>query len=92
MKKLLCGLGAGPGGGTEYVVLTDIREELYVYVNGQPCVRRDLKRPLSFLCNAGITVANLEKMESLLKQDIIDESKQWNNCILLHKEFNLNSK
>lgn len=34
LSKLLTHLGAGPGGKT-HVVMTDVREELVVYVNGE---------------------------------------------------------
>jgi hypothetical protein len=34
LAKLLLHLGAGPGGNT-HVVVTDVREELVVYVNGE---------------------------------------------------------
>jgi hypothetical protein len=34
LAKLLLHLGAGPGGHT-HVVVTDVREELVVYVNGE---------------------------------------------------------
>lgn len=36
LAKLLSHLGAGPGGNC-HVVVTDVREELVVYVNGKTC-------------------------------------------------------
>jgi len=39
LRRLLAHLGASKGGGVQ-VVLTDVREELVVYVNGLPYIRR----------------------------------------------------
>ena len=45
-------LGARPGGRT-HVVITDLREELVVYVNGKPYLRRELEMPSAALHHAG---------------------------------------
>lgn len=47
-------LGARPGGPT-HVVFTDLREELVVYVNGRPYLRRELEMPSAALHHAGIS-------------------------------------
>jgi hypothetical protein len=39
LRRLLAHLGAAKGGSVQ-VVLTDVREELVVYVNGLPYIRR----------------------------------------------------
>lgn len=39
LRRLLAHLGASSGGDAQ-VVLTDVREELVVYVNGLPYIRR----------------------------------------------------
>jgi hypothetical protein len=39
LARLLGALGAGPGGGA-HAVVSDVREELVVYVNGTPYMRR----------------------------------------------------
>ena len=45
-------LGARPG-GSSHVVVTDLREELVVYVNGKPYLRRELEMPSAALHHAG---------------------------------------
>lgn len=47
-------LGARPGGKT-HIVITDLREELVVYVNGKPYLRRELEMPSAALHHAGDT-------------------------------------
>lgn len=46
-------LGGRPGGST-HIVFTDLREELVVYVNGRPYLRRELEMPSAALHHAGI--------------------------------------
>lgn len=54
LRALLERLGAGPAsGGGKTVVLTDLREELMMYIGGQPYVRRDLAMPATSLHHAG---------------------------------------
>ena len=45
-------LGAQPGGPAT-VVVSDVREELVGYVNGQPYLRRELEMPAAALHHAG---------------------------------------
>lgn len=45
-------LGAQPGGSAT-VVVSDVREELVGYVNGQPYLRRELEMPSAALHHAG---------------------------------------
>ena len=45
-------LGARPGGPAT-VVVSDVREELVGYVNGQPYLRRELEMPSAALHHAG---------------------------------------
>lgn len=41
LRRLLQHLGAGEGADADtHVILTDVREELVVYVNGLPYIRR----------------------------------------------------
>lgn len=49
-------LGARPGGKT-HVIITDLREELVVYVNGKPYLRRELEMPSAALHHAGMASA-----------------------------------
>ncbi len=53
MQRLLHHLGAGPG-GSAHVVVSDIREELVVYVNGSAYLRRDLEMPAAAMHHAGM--------------------------------------
>lgn len=52
VRALLARLGARPR-GPAHVVVSDLREELVVYVNGQPYVRRELEMPSAALHHAG---------------------------------------
>ena len=52
IRNLLSWLGARPGGSC-HVVITDVREELAVYVNGRPYLRRELDMPSAALHHAG---------------------------------------
>jgi hypothetical protein len=67
LRKLLTHLGAGPGGDT-HVVLTDVREELVVYVNGVPYTRRELEMPAAALHHAGVHARSLESLEAAMKE------------------------
>jgi hypothetical protein len=67
LRKLLKHLGAGPGGDT-HVVLTDVREELVVYVNGVPYTRRELEMPAAALHHAGVHARSLETLEAAMKE------------------------
>jgi len=52
LRNLMSKLGARPG-GKSHVVITDLREELVVYVNGKPYLRRELEMPSAALHHAG---------------------------------------
>lgn len=59
-KEMLTYLGAGPeppseGNGPQKVILTDLREEAVVYINGTPFVLRELNKPVETLKHVGIT-------------------------------------
>ncbi|GBF92770.1 paladin [Raphidocelis subcapitata] len=99
LRRLLALLGAGPGGaggggGAEggngggcTVVLTDVREELVVYVNGLPYIRRELEMPSAAMHHAGVHWRQLEALEAALKEDVLREAAKWGGRILLHQEF-----
>lgn len=67
LRRLLSHLGAGPSGHT-HVVLSDVREELVVYVNGVPYIRRELEMPAAALHHAGVHWRQLEQLEKALKE------------------------
>ena len=52
LRNLLRHLGARPGGPAHFVV-SDLREELVVYINGWPYLRRELEMPAAALHHAG---------------------------------------
>ncbi|GMP87296.1 hypothetical protein CsSME_00039736 [Camellia sinensis var. sinensis] len=68
------------------VILTDLREEAVVYINGIPFVLRELNKPVDTLKHVGITGPVVEHMEARLKEDIISEVKQSGGRMLLHRE------
>jgi hypothetical protein len=57
-KEMLAYLGAKPkseGSVAHKVILTDLREEAVVYINGTPFVLRELNKPVDTLKHVGIT-------------------------------------
>lgn len=88
-KEMLSYLGAKPkaeGFASQKVILTDLREEAVVYINGTPFVLRELNKPVDTLKHVGITGPVVEHMEARLKEDILAEVKQSGGRILLHRE------
>ena len=53
LRNLLRHLGARPGGPAHFVI-SDLREELVVYINGWPYLRRELEMPAAALHHAGM--------------------------------------
>ncbi|XP_024981038.1 paladin isoform X1 [Cynara cardunculus var. scolymus] len=88
-KEMLAYLGARPtseGNGPQKVILTDLREEAVVYINGTPFVLRELNKPVDTLKHVGITGSVVEHMEARLKEDIISEIRKCGGRMLLHRE------
>ncbi|XP_037496180.1 paladin isoform X2 [Jatropha curcas] len=88
-KEMLSYLGAHPkveGSYAQKVILTDLREEAVVYINGTPFVLRDLHKPVDTLKHVGITGSMVENMEARLKEDILSEVRQSGGRMLLHRE------
>ncbi|XP_054802263.1 uncharacterized protein LOC129306004 isoform X2 [Prosopis cineraria] len=88
-KEMLAYLGAKPKVDTtvaQKVILTDLREEAVVYINGSPFVLRELNKPVDTLKHAGITGPVVEHMEARLKEDILAEVRKSGGRILLHRE------
>jgi hypothetical protein len=67
LARLLETLGAGESGDT-HVVMTDVREELVVYINGMPYIRRELEMPAAAMHHAGVHARQLEALEGALKE------------------------
>ncbi|XP_042502198.1 paladin isoform X1 [Macadamia integrifolia] len=71
---------------SQKVIITDLREEAVVYVDGTPFVLRELNQPVDTLKHVGITGSVVEHMEARLKEDILAEVTQSGGRILLHRE------
>ncbi|KAL6757552.1 inositol hexakisphosphate-domain-containing protein [Haematococcus lacustris] len=87
LRAVMRWMGAAAG-GPSHVCISDIREELVVYVNGTPYTRRELEMPAAALHHAGIHASQLEEQEALMKEDVQDEVASFSGRILLHKELN----
>ncbi|KAK1280944.1 hypothetical protein QJS04_geneDACA004769 [Acorus gramineus] len=88
-KEMLTYLGAklsAGGNATRKVIVTDLREEAVVYINGSPFVLRELDQPVDTLKHVGITGPVVEHMEARLKEDIFTEVTQSGGRMLLHRE------
>lgn len=85
LRAVLTYLGANQGGKCT-VCISDIREELVVYVNGVPYTRRELEMPAAALHHAGVQAGQLEEQEVLMREDVQDEAGAWGGKLLLHKE------
>ncbi|KAA3471475.1 paladin-like [Gossypium australe] len=87
-KEMLAFLGARSIAGVagQKVVVTDLREEAVVYINGTPFVLRELNKPVDTLKHVGITGPVVEHMEARLKDDILSEVRQSGGRMLLHRE------
>ncbi|KAH9622269.1 hypothetical protein KSS87_001369 [Heliosperma pusillum] len=84
MLSFLVSKGSAASG--KKVVITDLREEAVVYINGIPFVLRELNKPVDTLKHVGITGPVVEHMETRLKEDIILEVTQSGGRMLLHRE------
>ncbi|XWS35994.1 hypothetical protein CRYUN_Cryun20dG0043800 [Craigia yunnanensis] len=88
-KEMLAYLGAesnSEGIAGQKVVVTDLREEAVVYINGTPFVLRELNKPVDTLKHVRITGPVVEHMEARLKEDILSEVRQSGGRMLLHRE------
>lgn len=89
-KKMLAYLGTKlkeeGGDSAARVVVTDLREEAVVYINGTPFVLRELSKPVDTLKHVGITGAVVESIETRLKEDILSEVRETGGRMLLHRE------
>ncbi|KAK8630439.1 hypothetical protein V6N13_079231 [Hibiscus sabdariffa] len=87
-KEMLAYLGAKSIAGVDVkkVVVTDLREEAVVYINGTPFVLRELNKPVDTLKHVGITGPVVEHMEARLKEDILSEVRRSGGRMLLHRE------
>ncbi|XP_061354057.1 uncharacterized protein LOC133298743 isoform X3 [Gastrolobium bilobum] len=88
-KEMLAYLGAKPkakDSAARKVILTDLREEAVVYINGTPFVLRELNKPVDTLKHVGITGPVVEHMEARLKEDILAEIRQSGGLMLFHRE------
>eukprot|EP00850_Spirogloea_muscicola_P022112 SM000277S10347 [mRNA] locus=s277:33301:42396:- [translate_table: standard] len=77
-----------PKAGEEanYTIITDLREEAVVYIDGMPFVLRESNQPVSTYKHVGIEGPVVEEMEERMKADILNEAAQYNGQVLLHRE------
>ena len=74
-------------GHVENIVWINLREEPFIYLNNVPYVLRDMEVTLRNLKSfRGITPKGLRTIESKLKNDVLEELKNYNGKILLHSE------
>jgi hypothetical protein len=69
-----------------HVIVTDLREELVLYINGTAFIRRELEMPAAALHHAGIQATRLEDLERRLLADVAAEAEGWGGKVLLHRE------
>ncbi|KAL2935177.1 Paladin [Bienertia sinuspersici] len=86
-KEMLSFLSASRSvGGGQKIIITDLREEAVVYINGTPFVLRELSKAVDTLKHVGITGSVVEQMEARLKEDILSEVTRTGGRMLLHRE------
>jgi hypothetical protein len=74
-------------GKSEGILWINLREEPIIYINGIPYVLRDRYFTLrNIRAYSGITANRLEMLEQRLKEDIINETLNYEGRILLHGE------
>lgn len=69
-KGMLAYLTAKPmaiGTASQKVIVTDLREEAVVYINGTPFVLRELNKPVDTLKHVGITGPVVRPCSALVK-------------------------
>lgn len=74
------------GGTSPKVIITDLREEAVIYVNGLPYVLRELDQPVDTLRYVGISGPVVQSIEMRMREDVKSEVAQSNGQILLHRE------
>lgn len=71
-----------------HVTWINMREEPVLYIHKIPFVFRDIDTPWRNVNSfRGISTQRLEEMERQLKQDVLDESKNYESKILCHDEI-----
>lgn len=85
IKVILKKVKAGPE-GIKTLLWTSLREEPVLYLNGKPYVLRVFQNPVKNIETTGIVRERVEMMESRMKQDALNELRQYGGRILLHEE------
>lgn len=88
-KAILAQLDAEPGKEASSmcsVIVIDLREEVVVYICGNPFVLRELEQPVHTLKHVGTSGPAVAQMEKRLKEDILSELAMSSGRILLHRE------
>lgn len=88
IKEVLHSVGASPDDSSNnFAVWHMMREEPVIYINGEPFVLREASRPFKNLMEyRGIDAMRLDQMEQRLREDIIQESSQFNGEIIVTVE------
>lgn len=88
IREVLRSVGAGPEDESKcFAVWHMMREEPVIYINGDPFVLREASRPFKNLMEyRGIDAMRLDQMEQRLREDIIQESSQFNGEIIVTVE------
>jgi len=72
--------------GAASVCWCNLREEPCVYINNRPYCLKARESPFNNLENTGLEAADVERMEEVLKREIIEEAASLGGEILLHDE------
>ncbi|KAK4776289.1 hypothetical protein SAY86_004977 [Trapa natans] len=81
-KEMLAYLGANPkdGAKSRKVVITDIREETVVYINGTSFVLRELNKPVETLKHMGITGPAVEHLDGRMDLELVYEDQGFSSA------------
>ncbi|KAK4766575.1 hypothetical protein SAY87_008217 [Trapa incisa] len=81
-KEMLAYLGANPkdGAKSRKVVITDIREETVVYINGTSFVLRELNKPVETLKHVGITGPAVEHLDGRMDLELVYEDQGFSSA------------
>ncbi|ORY34932.1 inositol hexakisphosphate-domain-containing protein [Naematelia encephala] len=85
LRNALQKMEAGPD-GPRRVMWTSLREEPVLYVNGRPHVLRLADKPLTNVETTGVKSSVVERMEVMLKDDVLKEIRAGDSRLLLHDE------
>ena len=71
---------------SQKLIWTSLREEPVIYIRGLPYVLRKHEDPYKNIETTGIERTRVERMEAVMKEDVLEELKQYSGKIMLHEE------